>query len=119
MPKVLVVDDDKSLTSLLKTLLELEPEGFEVDVVATGDEALHRVQTVTPDVLMVDYHLKDMDGIELIQHLRSHPDFVYIPILMASGLDVEREAMQAGANRFLLKPFEPGDLAGIFLELIG
>lgn len=119
MPKVLLVDDDTSMTSLLKTLLELEPDEFKVKITAHGEQAIQQAQADPPDVIMVDYHLKDMDGVSLITQLRQHSQLAQTPIVMASGLDVKREAMAAGANLFLLKPFEPSELPAIFLHLIG
>jgi DNA-binding response OmpR family regulator len=117
LPRVLLVDDDHTITSLLKTLLELEPIDFDVRVSALGSDALTDAIAHPPDIFMVDYHLKDMNGLDLITQLREH--FVETPIIMASGLDIEGKALQAGADMFLLKPFEPGDLPGIFMELIG
>lgn len=119
MPRILVVDDDRSMTALLKTLLEMEPEGFQVEVSSTGSGVVDLAYANPPDLFMVDYNLKDMAGVELIQHLRQHTDFSTTPIVMASGLNVEKEAYAAGANLFLLKPFEPSEIAGIFLDLIG
>ena len=119
MPKVYVVDDDQALTSLLKTLLELEPEEFEVKIIPLGEDALHTGQNSPPDIFIIDYHLKDMIGLDLVQLLREQAHLDGVPIIVASGLDVESEAYQAGADLFLPKPFEPGSLAGIIMELIG
>lgn len=119
MPKVLIVDDDRAMTSLLKTLLELEPEGFEVAVAPRGGQAIDKALADPPDIFIVDFNLTDMDGVELVSHLRQPDMFPHTPIVMASGLDVEAEAKAAGIDLFLLKPFEPGDLAGILLDLIG
>ena len=119
LPKVLLVDDDRAITSLLKTLLKMEPEDFEVSAFPSGKDALQAALADPPDVFMVDYHLKDMDGLELIQQLRQHDSLVNIPIVMASGLDVQVDALAVGANMFLLKPFEPSELPAIFLDLIG
>ena len=66
----------------------------------------------------MDYHLADMDGLEVVAHLRADPAFATSPIVVASGLDVEDEALEAGANLFLVKPFEPNKLAGLFYDLL-
>lgn len=118
MPNILIVDDDKAMTNLLKTLLEMEPEGFEVEIASSGSYAAELMADYLPDVVVIDYHLKDMKGVELIQKLRANKRTAQLPILVASGLDVEREVITAGANAFILKPFEPTDLPQLFLELM-
>jgi len=119
LPSVLLVDDDHTLTSLLKTLLELEPEDFNVRVSSLGSDALQSAISNPPDLIMVDYHLKDMDGLELVTAIREQDSHYDTPIVMASGMDVHKEAINAGVDKFILKPFEPGDLPGLFLDLIG
>ena len=117
MPRLLIVDDDRTTVKLLQTLLEMD--GFEVSMATHGQQAMELAREVKPDAFLVDYHLIDMPGIELIEQLRSDSLFATTPIVMASGLDVETDALKAGANTFLVKPFEPGKLAGVFLDLIG
>jgi CheY-like chemotaxis protein len=114
-----LVDDDHTITSLLKTLLELEPVDFEVRTSSLGAEALEDASQNPPDLFMIDYHLKDMNGLDLVAQIRQQDQFAHTPIIMASGLDVHQKALSAGVDRFLLKPFEPADLPGIFLEMIG
>ena len=117
MPKVLIVDDDRTTVKLLQTLLELD--GFEVAVAPRGADVLPVASKFGPDIIFMDYHLSDMDGIELVGHLRSDSRFAQVPIVMASGLDKEDDALSAGANAFLIKPFEPDDLADLFFNLLG
>ncbi len=116
--KVMIIDDDSAMTKLLKTLLELDSTGFEVTIVARGLQAVEKAQANPPHVFMVDYNLADSDGLEVVHNLRSHPRFANTPIIMSSGLDVEKEALENGVDMFLLKPFEPGDLPEIFLGLL-
>lgn len=117
MPKILIVDDDRTTTNLLRTLLEMD--GFEVEISARGQMALEMAHEFKPDVFLVDYHLADMEGVDLVAQLRKDPMFANAPIVMASGLDVQEEAMRAGSDRFLIKPFEPGQLSDLFLDLLG
>jgi len=113
----MLVDDDRNMTSLLKTLLEME-EDFEVIIAARAEQALAKAPDIQPDLFMVDYHLNDMNGLELVQALRQHPRFAHTPIVVASGLDVGKEALKAGADHCLIKPFEPSELPEMFLRLI-
>lgn len=115
----MIVDDDASMTKLLKTLLELEPAGFEVTVVARGGQTVEKASANPPHLFMVDYNLNDMDGLELVHQLRGDARFAQTPIIMVSGLDVEQEALASGVDMFLLKPFEPAELPDIFLSMVG
>ncbi len=117
MSKVMIVDDDRTTVKLLQTLLELD--GFEVSSAARGMDVLTLANRVQPDIFLMDYHLSDMDGVEVIKTLRQTSEFARTPIIMTSGLDVEDEALAAGASMFLVKPFEPGELPGLFNQLIG
>jgi DNA-binding response OmpR family regulator len=113
----MIVDDDHTTTSLLKQLLEMDD--FEVIVVPRGQDALQKALEFHPDVFLVDYHLSDIAGTDFVRQLRASETFAKTPVVMASGRDVEREAKAAGANLFLVKPFDPGQLATHFSGLIG
>ncbi len=116
LPKVMIVDDDRNSTSLLKTLLEMD--GFEVMVVPRGTEAMSKAQQFSPDAFVVDYHLNDMSGVDLVSELRASVDFSNTPIVMASGRDVGQQAEAAGANLFLIKPYDPNLLSEHLMSLL-
>ena len=116
MAKVMIVDDDQTTTSLLETLLELD--GFEVMAVSHGGDVISRAEQFHPDIFLMDYHLADTEGVVVLREIRNHDILNSIPVIIASGMDVEDEVMDAGANVFLVKPFEPADLPGLFHELI-
>jgi len=116
LAKVLIVDDDKTTVMLLKTLLELD--GFEIDSVGSGSGVMNKIDTFQPDVVLMDYHLSDMDGVTVLREIRAHDTHADLPVVMASGLDVSEEVDEAGANMFLVKPFEPDELPGLFNSLI-
>ena len=116
MPKVMIVDDDRTTVSLLKTLLEMD--GFEVVLVPRGAMVLEKALLEIPDIFLLDYHLADMEGTTVSQTLRADSHFATTPIVMSSGLNVESEAKSAGVNAFLVKPFDPSDLANILTKLL-
>lgn len=116
VPKVMIVDDDRNTVKLLQTLLELD--GFDVVVSARGGDVVPAAEQSSPDIFLMDYHLADMDGVEVLRQLRAHNRFATTPIIMTSGLDVSDEVMEAGATTFLVKPFEPGDLPTLFNSLL-
>lgn len=118
MAKVMIVDDDTTTVTLLETLLELD--GFQVIAVERGGDVIPQVEAHAPDLIMIDYHLTDMDGVDAIRALRDHSDatLAATPIVMASGMDLEDEALAAGADTFIVKPFEPSELPTLFNSLI-
>lgn len=113
---VMIVDDDMTTVKLLQTLLQMD--GFVVTVASKGLEAVELAQQNQPEVFLIDYHLADMEGIELLRQLREG-EFSQTPIVMTSGLDVREEVLKEGANEFLVKPFEPDDLPDLFRRLMG
>lgn len=116
MTKILVVDDDKEMGRLLQTLFELE--GYEVAIVRTYDEIKPALIEQQPDVVFMDVHIQDRDTIPLLAELRQEARFAHIPVVMASGLDCRRACEEAGANRFLIKPFLPTDLIRVVGEML-
>jgi len=111
----MIVDDDRTMTSLMQTLLELD--GFDVTVVGRAKEVIAKAEQVRPDVIVMDYHLADGHGVDVVKDIRAHSTLSQTPIIIASGMDVSDEVLAAGANEFLTKPFEPDDLPIIFKRL--
>jgi DNA-binding response OmpR family regulator len=112
----MIVDDDRTMTSLMQTLLELD--GYDVVVVSRGHDVLPKAEQTRPDIIIMDYHLTDIHGVEVLRDLRAHSTLAQTPVVIASGMDVSDEVMAAGANEFLTKPFEPDDLPLIFKRLL-
>jgi CheY-like chemotaxis protein len=112
----MLVDDDRTILKLLQQLLELD--GFEVTTVIRGADALPMARKVQPHVALVDFHLEDMDGLDVVKALREDTQLGQIPIVVASGMNVEEEVMRAGATRFLVKPFDPDELSAVFQQLL-
>ncbi len=108
----MIVDDDRTTVKLLQTLLELDD--FDVVVASRGADVRGIADSAKPDVFLLDYHLTDMDGVDILRDLRASETFANTPVVVTSGLDVEEEVMEAGANAFLVKPFEPDDLPKLF-----
>lgn len=108
--RVLVVDDDADIAHLLA--LTVRHEGWEPLVARTGAEAFAAVRACAPAAALVDFQLPDMNGLELIRLVRSiDPE---LPCIAVTGQGNERvavEIMKAGAADYLVKPFEPADIA--------
>lgn len=111
MPKILVAEDDHTMVTLLTTLLKME--GFEVvqlDIQADVPSAVAREK---PDVLLMDVHLGEQNGMDIVSSIRKRSDSSRVNIVMTSGLNLKNECLESGANHFLLKPFMPDDLLKI------
>lgn len=100
---VLYAEDHKIVADAVKETLELE--GFRVVLCSDGAVALQRISgNARYDLFIVDNHLPNVNGIELIRYTRQLPHRQNIPIIMLSATDSQGEAYQAGVNVFLKKP---------------
>ena len=110
-PKIAVVEDEEALSVLLR--YNLEAEGFEVDTIARGDEAEIRLQERLPDLLILDWMLPGVSGIELCRRLRQRNEPERLPIIMltARGEESERvRGLATGADDYVVKPFSTPEL---------
>jgi len=109
---VLVVDDDFMVARIHARFVE-QTAGFEVVGTArTGAEALELVAALAPDLLLLDVHLPDLSGLEVLNRLRAAGREVAVVMVTAErGADAVRAALHGGALQYLVKPFEYADLA--------
>ena len=110
MPKLMLIEDDITMRSLLQTLLEIE--GFDVSgCVETSQEGiLNEIRANQPDLIILDVKLQESNGLDILRSLRQCDKTEKLPVLMTSGMAVEDQCIQAGANGFLLKPYMPEEL---------
>lgn len=110
MLKVMLIEDDQTMVSLLTTLLKLE--GFSVSTPENHhiDGVLKDVRKERPEVAFVDVNLNSGSGLDLVREIRREPGIQQTRILMSSGLNLQTECIQAGADDFILKPFMPEEL---------
>ncbi len=105
-PKIMVVEDEEPLCVLLR--YNLEAEGYQVEVITRGDEAEIRLQENVPDLLVLDWMVPAISGIELCRRLRMRPQTERLPIIMltARGEETDRvRGLSTGADDYLVKPF--------------
>ena len=108
MTKVLVVDDEPQIRRALRT--SLEAHGYEVTTVGTGEEGILHVADNSPDLVLLDLGLPDMDGTEVVRRVRS---FSEVPVIILSVREGSREkvgALDAGADDYVTKPFAMDEL---------
>src|ERR671939_53959 len=110
--RIMIVEDEEPLTLLLR--YNLESEGYEVETSARGDEAEIKLKESLPDLLVLDWMLPGMSGIELCRRLRARPDTERLPIIMltARGEESERvRGLATGADDYIVKPFSVPELS--------
>jgi len=109
MVTVLIVDDDRKLLKMLRRTLAYE--GFRVVTATDGHEALAQVETHRPDVIVLDWLMPGLDGIEVTNRLRAVHDETMILMLTArDGIEDRVEGLESGADDYLVKPFAPAEL---------
>lgn len=106
--RVLVVDDDRFLLENVERLLR--SEGFEVTKARDAAEAVRKLEGLTPDVAILDVTLPDTDGVSLCRRLRQNWHFPIIMLTAHSESDEKIAGLDAGADDYLTKPFDPGEL---------
>jgi two-component system phosphate regulon response regulator PhoB len=109
--RILIVEDEEPLTLLLR--YNLEAEGFEVESVARGDDAEIRFREGLPDLVILDWMLPGLSGIELCRRLRARAESKLLPIIMltARGEESERvRGLATGADDYIVKPFSIPEL---------
>jgi DNA-binding response OmpR family regulator len=114
---VLVLDDDRTFTSLLKTVFELE--GYQAAVASDPKDLMSTVYQVKPVLLVMDVHTGREDTVGALQALKSNKVTRVVPVIMTSGMDRRDECMRAGADAFILKPFRPSELLQLVEKLLG
>ncbi len=115
--KILIVDDEADIAEVLGD--RLAASGFDVRVVHNARACYAAVAEEAPDLILLDIQMPEISGMEALAELKIH--YPKIPILMVSASTVReaaREAMEKGAEGFLLKPFEPEELMGKVNEIL-
>lgn len=109
--KVLIVEDEVAIVTLLR--YNLEKEGFAVISTGDGSEAVTLVKEHRPDIIVLDWMLPGMTGIEICKNIRWNQDFKNTPIIMLSARGEEGDrirGLDSGADDYMVKPFSPSEL---------
>jgi CheY-like chemotaxis protein len=116
MHKIALVEDDPTMLSLLQTLLQME--GFQVVQITPDklDDFLEIIRSEKPDLTLMDVHLRQVSGLDLLKLLRQDPELKNNHVILSSGLDVRSQCQEAGADNFILKPYMPDDLIKIIRQ---
>src|ERR1700686_4625150 len=108
--RLLVVDDVPQNRRLLEAMLS--PHGYSVTLASSGGEALEKVRTARPDLVLLDILMPDMSGYEVCRRLRDDPATRLLPVVMlTSSVDQDKvDAIEAGADDFIARPLNPQEL---------
>jgi two-component system, OmpR family, phosphate regulon response regulator PhoB len=109
--RILIVEDEEALTTLLR--YNLEAEGYEVETVGRGDDADARLKEQAPDLLILDWMLPGLSGIEICRRLRARTETRALPIIMLTARGEESERIRGlgtGADDYIVKPFSVPEL---------
>ena len=110
MAKILIVDDDAQVTTLLKKVLTAE--GYDVTAINNSSRAIQTASSLHPDLFILDLMMPPPDGFTLCRMLRADPSFTETPILIITAMDISNSRATAlGANDYLAKPFNLDELA--------
>src|SRR5690349_17126760 len=105
---ILVVDDEPQITRVLKTTLS--SQGYGIRTAADGNEALHEMKTWSPDLVITDLRMPNMDGLELCRHIRAQSRVPIIVLSVKGEEAVKVKALDAGADDYVTKPFSIKEL---------
>ncbi len=117
MATILIADDDQKLLKMVRRTLIYE--GFQVVTATNGREALAQVQAKRPDLIILDWLMPELDGLEVLARLRAADDET--PILMLTARDAVEDRVQgldSGADDYLVKPFAPSELLARLRSLL-
>ncbi|WP_448579906.1 phosphate regulon transcriptional regulator PhoB [Thermaurantiacus sp.] len=119
IPKILLVEDDANLVELIR--YNLEKENFAVAVTADGEEALVMAEEERPDVVVLDWMIATLSGIEVCRRLRRSPQTASLPIIMLTARAEEADrirGLETGADDYVTKPFSPRELVARIRALL-
>ncbi len=108
---ILVVEDESALAEVLR--YNLESEGFKVTVAHDGRSAMEQIEDARPDLVILDWMLPEMSGLDICRTMRRRPELRDVPVIMltAKGEEYDRvRGLDAGADDYVVKPFSPKEL---------
>lgn len=118
LKKIVLIDDEKAIQTLAKMALE-KLAGFEVITYDSGKEAIANIATQKPDLILLDVIMPEMEGPEVLTHLRKMNELEDTPIFFVTGKNNEEEKnelLSLGANDVIAKPFDPMKLGKVIKE---
>jgi len=109
--RVLLIDDEQFYFKLIQK--KLKESDYELDYAKSGSEGLAKISSFSPELLIVDLKLPEMDGFQILERIRKDPKFASCPVIVITGQDELNDKLKAfelGADDYLVKPFQPEEL---------
>lgn len=120
MPKILIVEDDPLMLRMYQKIFTFEK--YDVDTAINGEEALVKVRTSRPTLILLDIMMPKVNGLQVLDKLKSDPDTKNIPVVMLTNLASEKDAENAmlkGAIKYIVKSqYEPKQISDMIKEII-
>ena len=113
----LIIEDDYDLAIIFSEALQAA--GFEAEIIRSGDLAMKRLSTIVPDVVILDLHLPEVAGPEILRHIRTDPRLEGLPVIVATAYPHIADTLRKDANLVLIKPVsftQLRDLSACFLR---
>jgi DNA-binding response OmpR family regulator len=120
MAKVMVIDDEPFILMMIED--KLKRAGLQVVTLRESTTALKKIREEKPDLIILDWMMPEISGIEICKKLKSDPELSAIPVFMLTAKgqeDDERLGLSTGVERYITKPFSPRSLLEIVLERVG
>lgn len=120
MTKILVAEDDNLVAHVIE--FKLKQNGYAVVVASQGEEALALAQAEKPSLIMLDWMMPIMDGLEVLRRLKENPDLKNIPVIILTSRSTESdivEGLNLGATDYIVKPFKPAELLARIHKILG
>ncbi|MER3396428.1 MAG: two-component system response regulator [Acidimicrobiia bacterium] len=117
---IVVVDDDRDIRMILRA--NLEDEGYEVIEASGGRQALELIRESEPDLVVLDIMMPEVDGYDVLQELRSTPEYAELPVVLLTARRQEAdvwEGWSAGADYYITKPFKMNELVQFIRYIFG
>jgi len=115
--RLLVVDDEPDIVKVLSKILEIN--GYEVSSAYSGLEALQAIKDVNPELVLLDYMMPDINGLDVLRGIKSYSDDIYVVMVTGRGSEeVAATVMKSGANDYIIKPFEKDQILTVVKDTL-
>ena len=120
--QILIAEDSAITRAFLVSVLEEFPQEFNIIEAASGFEALKELPREKFDLIITDINMPDINGLELINFVKSNPEYVHIPLIVVTteGSPRDREkGLALGANEYMVKPIDPSQFRALVIKYLG
>ncbi len=120
MPKIMVIDDEPFILMMIED--KLKRAGLDVVTLRESTGAIERIREEKPDLIILDWMMPEISGIEICKNIKQDPELADIPVFMLTAKgqeDDEKLGLSCGVERYITKPFSPRGLLELILERIG